>query len=123
MQQSNAGGDGSQTARNFTEMFELEMDLEKSQYESESQLSSRNNQKDVDEMVRKLKELAERQERLAQERQAGSAHARATLEAGAAASRGRGSAPAARRAEPAAAGLGRFAGVARRQRERAGARA
>jgi hypothetical protein len=68
MQQSNAGGDGSQTARNFTEMFELEMDLEKSQYESESQLSSRNNQKDVDEMVRKLKELAERQERLAQER-------------------------------------------------------
>lgn len=69
MQQSNAGGDGSQTARNFTEMFELEMDLEKSQYESESQLSSRNVQKDVDEMIRKLKELAERQERLAQERQ------------------------------------------------------
>jgi hypothetical protein len=67
MQQSNAGGDGSQTARNFSEMFELEMDLEKSQYESESQLSSRNTQKDLDEMVRKLKELAERQERLAQE--------------------------------------------------------
>src|SRR5262245_37143756 len=69
MQQSNAGGDGSQTARNFTEMFELEMDLEKSQYESESQLSNRNMQKDLDEMIRKLKELAERQERLAQERQ------------------------------------------------------
>src|SRR6185503_5588972 len=69
MEQSNAGGDGSQTARNFTEMFELEMDLEKSQYESESQLSQRNVQKDLDEMVRKLKELAERQERLAQERQ------------------------------------------------------
>jgi hypothetical protein len=69
MQQSNAGGDGSQTARNFTEMFELEMDLEKSQYESESQLASRNTQKDIDDMIRKLKELAERQERLAQERQ------------------------------------------------------
>jgi hypothetical protein len=69
MQQSNAGGDGSQTARNFTEMFELEMDLEKSQYESESQLASRNTQKDLDEMVRKLKELAERQEQLAQQRQ------------------------------------------------------
>ena len=69
MQQSNAGGDGSQTARNFTEMFELEMDLEKSQYESESQLSNRNMQKDLDEMIRKLKELAERQEQLAQERQ------------------------------------------------------
>jgi hypothetical protein len=69
MQQNNAGGDGSQTARNFTEMFELEMDLEKSQYESESQLSNRNMQKDLDEMIRKLKELAERQEQLAQERQ------------------------------------------------------
>ena len=69
MQQSNAGGDGSQTARNFTEMFELEMDLEKSQYESESQLSNRNMQQDLDEMIRKLKELAERQEQLAQERQ------------------------------------------------------
>jgi hypothetical protein len=69
MQQSNAGGDGSQTARNFTEMFELEMDLEKSQYESESQLASRNTQKDIDEMVRKLKELAERQEKLAQQSQ------------------------------------------------------
>ncbi|HKU16522.1 MAG TPA: hypothetical protein VJQ52_19180 [Steroidobacteraceae bacterium] len=69
MQQSNAGGDGSQTARNFTEMFELEMDLEKSQYESESQLSQRNMQQDLDEMIRKLKELAERQEQLAQQRQ------------------------------------------------------
>jgi hypothetical protein len=68
MQQSNAG-DGSQQARNFTEMFELEMDLEKSQYESESQLSNRNMQKDLDEMIRKLKELAERQEQLAQQRQ------------------------------------------------------
>lgn len=68
MQQSNSGGDGSQAARNFTEMFELEMDLEKSQYESESQLAMRDVQKDLDEMARKLKELAERQERLAQKR-------------------------------------------------------
>lgn len=68
MQQSNSGGEGSQAARNFTEMFELEMDLEKSQYESESQLSMRDVQKDLDEMARKLKDLAERQERLAQER-------------------------------------------------------
>jgi hypothetical protein len=68
MQQSNAG-DGSQQARNFTEMFELEMDLEKSQYESESQLSNRNMQKDLDETIRRLKELAERQEQLAQQRQ------------------------------------------------------
>ncbi len=63
----NASGDGSQQARNFTEMFELEMDLEKNQYESESQVSQRNQQKELDEAIRKLKELAERQERLAQE--------------------------------------------------------
>lgn len=67
MEQNNAGGDGSQTARNFTEMFELEMDLEKNQYESESQLSTQNVQRDVDDAIRKLKELAERQEKLAQE--------------------------------------------------------
>jgi hypothetical protein len=67
MQRENAGGDGSQTARNFTEMFELEMDLEKNQYESESQVSMQNARKDVDDVLRKLKELAQRQEQLAQE--------------------------------------------------------
>ncbi|MGH8187331.1 MAG: hypothetical protein ACREUC_12270, partial [Steroidobacteraceae bacterium] len=64
MERNNANGDGSQQARNFTEMFELEMDLEKNQYESESQVSMRNAQKELDETIRKLKELAERQERL-----------------------------------------------------------
>lgn len=65
--QQEGGGEGSQAARNFEEMFELEMDVEKSQYESESQLSQQNSQQEMSEAIRKLKELAERQEKLAQE--------------------------------------------------------
>ncbi|MDY6945422.1 MAG: hypothetical protein SXG53_06865 [Pseudomonadota bacterium] len=65
--QQQGGGEGSQAARNFTEMFELEMDVEKSQYESESQLSQQSTQQEMSEAIRKLKELAERQEKLAQE--------------------------------------------------------
>lgn len=65
--QQQGGGEGSQAANNFTEMFELEMDVEKSQYENESQLSQQNNQQEMDEAIRKLKELAERQEKLAQQ--------------------------------------------------------
>jgi hypothetical protein len=68
MQQNDSGGGGMQASRNFAEMFELEMDLEKNQYESESQLSKQREQQDLDEAIRKLKELAERQEQLAQER-------------------------------------------------------
>ena len=67
MQRDSSGG-GAQAARNFAEMFELEMDLEKSQYETESQMSNETEKQDLDETIRKLKELAERQEKLAQER-------------------------------------------------------
>src|SRR5690606_21702920 len=66
MQQSGAGG-GQQSARDFSEMFELEMDLDKNQYESESQLSMQQRREEMDEALRRLKELAQRQERLAQE--------------------------------------------------------
>lgn len=65
--QQDGGGEGSQAARNFGEMFELEMDVEKSQYESESQLSQQNTQQELNEAIRKLKELAERQEKLAEQ--------------------------------------------------------
>jgi hypothetical protein len=71
--QQEGGGEGSQNARNFAEMFELEMDVEKSQYESESQLSQRNNQQELNDAIRKLKELAERQEKLAQEQRSAQA--------------------------------------------------
>lgn len=65
--QNEGGGRGAQAARDFGEMFELEMDVEKSQYESESQLSQENTSKEMEEALRKLKELAERQEQLAEE--------------------------------------------------------
>ena len=64
--QSNDAAQGSQTAQNFTEMFELEMDVEKNQYETQSQASMQNEKQELDDAVRKLKELAERQEKLAQ---------------------------------------------------------
>jgi hypothetical protein len=69
MERQNGGAGGQQAARNFTEMFELEMDVEKNQYESQSQLSMENKQQEVDEALRKLKELAARQEKLAEEAQ------------------------------------------------------
>lgn len=67
MQSDGSGGGGEQASRNFTEMFELEMDVDKNHYETESQLSRQNEQDDVGEAIRKLKELAERQEKLAQQ--------------------------------------------------------
>lgn len=66
MQRESAQG-GQQSARNFTEMFELEMDVDKNHYETQSPLSQRNERDELDEAIRKLKELAERQERLAQQ--------------------------------------------------------
>lgn len=65
--QSEGGGQGAQAARDFGEMLELEMDVEKSQYESESQLAENTTNKEMEEALRKLKELAQRQEELAQE--------------------------------------------------------
>lgn len=67
MQSNNSGSGSEQSSRNFTEMFELEMDVDKNHYETESQLSQRNEQEELDEAIRKLKELAERQEKLAQQ--------------------------------------------------------
>ncbi len=96
MQQSNAGGDGSQTARNFTEMFELEMDLEKSQYESESQLSSQQQAEGRGRDGPQAQGAGGAAGAACAGAHAGSAHSRAALEAGAVASRGGGSASAAR---------------------------
>ncbi|MET0290921.1 MAG: hypothetical protein ABW136_01065 [Steroidobacteraceae bacterium] len=63
------GGGGGQAGRDVAEMTELELDLEKNQYETESQLSAQNGggQQQQDEALRKLKELARRQEQLARE--------------------------------------------------------
>lgn len=69
--QQNGGGGGGLAGRDLSELFELEMDLEKNQYETESPVAfdQESSQQEVDEAIAKLQELARRQENLA--RQAG----------------------------------------------------
>jgi hypothetical protein len=59
------GGGGGQAGRDLAEMFELEMDLEKNQYETGSRASPEAPQQAMDEAVDELAELARRQEQLA----------------------------------------------------------
>ena len=63
------GGAGGFAGRDLAELFELEMDLEKNQYETESAVSFDTPEAEFDEAIAKLQELARRQENLA--RQAG----------------------------------------------------
>ena len=63
--QANSRGRGGQAGRDLTEMFELEMDLEKNQYESGSNASPNAPQRELDEAADELGELARRQEQLA----------------------------------------------------------
>lgn len=67
MQRDGSANGSEQAQRNFTEMFELEMDVDKNHYETQSQLAQRNDREELDEAIRKLKELAQRQEKLAQQ--------------------------------------------------------
>ena len=68
-QQGGGGGGGGMAGRDLSELFELEMDLEKNQYETESPVAfgdqESSEQEQVDEAIRKLQELARRQEQLA----------------------------------------------------------
>jgi hypothetical protein len=67
-QQQGGGGGGGMAGRDLSELFELEMDLEKNQYETESSVSfdsEQSPQEQVDEAIAKLQELARRQEELA----------------------------------------------------------
>lgn len=59
------GGGGGQAGRDLTEMFELEMDLEKNQYETGSRATPEAPQQALDEAIDELEELARRQEQLA----------------------------------------------------------
>jgi hypothetical protein len=61
------GGGGGQQARDVSEMTELEMDLAKNQYETQSQMSQQQQNQVEDEVMKKLRELARRQEQLARE--------------------------------------------------------
>ena len=61
------GGGGAQAGRDVSEMTELELDLEKNQYETEPQMTAQQKSGAEDELMRRLKELARRQEQLARE--------------------------------------------------------
>jgi len=62
------GGGGGQASRDVAEMTALEMDLEKNQYETESQMpGSAAASATEDDALRRLRELARRQEQLARE--------------------------------------------------------
>lgn len=61
------GGPGGFAGRDLAELFELEMDLEKNQYETESPTSFDTPEAEVDEAIAKLQELANRQENLARQ--------------------------------------------------------
>jgi hypothetical protein len=66
-----AGGGGkSGAARDLDNLFDLELDTEKNQYETGQQnASSDQRQRDVDEALQKLEQLARRQQELAQQQQ------------------------------------------------------
>ena len=63
------GGGGGGASRDLAEMFELEMDLEKNQYETGGGASGQSMEQEIDEAMKKLEELARRQERLAENAQ------------------------------------------------------
>ena len=63
------GGGGNQAGRDLAEMFELEMDLEKNQYETESRKSKEDSPEQLADAIQKLKDLARRQEQLARQQQ------------------------------------------------------
>ncbi|MDX1480308.1 MAG: hypothetical protein R3315_01450, partial [Woeseiaceae bacterium] len=63
--QANRGGGGGQAGRDLTDMFELEMDLEKNQYETGSRATPDAPEQQLDDIGNELEELARRQEQLA----------------------------------------------------------
>src|SRR5439155_20641967 len=62
------GGGGAQSAQDLQDLFELELDQNKNQYETVQRGEMQQNSQEVDEALRKLKELAERQQKLSQRR-------------------------------------------------------
>jgi hypothetical protein len=68
--QRNGGAGGGLAGRDLSELYELEMDLEKNQYETEAPVAlegEEQGQQELDEAIAKLQELARRQEQLAQD--------------------------------------------------------
>ena len=65
MQMNNRGSGGGQAGRDLSDMFALEMDLEKNQYETGSRATSAPPAQQLDELRDELEKLAQRQEQLA----------------------------------------------------------
>ncbi len=65
LQANNRGSRGGQAGRDLTDMFELEMDLEKNQYETGSRATPDAPEQALDEIGNELEELARRQEQIA----------------------------------------------------------
>ena len=67
------GGGGGGAARDLAALFDLELDTEKNQYETQQQASSTAEQKakEIDDALKKLDELAKREENLAQQQRNG----------------------------------------------------
>src|SRR5204863_7020047 len=70
MQQGGGGGGGGrqQNAEDLADLFELELDQNKNQYETLQRGEMQQNPQEIDEAIRKLKELAERQQKLMERR-------------------------------------------------------
>lgn len=64
-QQGGGGGGGGRAQQDLAEMFELEMDLELNQYETGNRASQQSQQQQAEDIMKKLDELAKRQEQLA----------------------------------------------------------
>ena len=65
MNRNGGGGGGGGASRDLAEMFELEMDLKKNQYETGGGSSGQQIEQEIDDAFKKLEELARRQEQLA----------------------------------------------------------
>ena len=76
------GGGNAQSGRDVAQIYQLEMDLQKNQYESGSGASPESTDQQADELARRLQDLARRQQQLAEQTAAlPAAHARAALAA------------------------------------------
>jgi hypothetical protein len=63
------GGGGGGAARDLENLFDLELDTEKNQYETGQQSAAEQKSKEVDEALQKLEQLARRQQELAKQQQ------------------------------------------------------
>ncbi|MBI3695024.1 MAG: hypothetical protein HY238_09335, partial [Acidobacteria bacterium] len=63
----NQGGGGGGMGRDLADMFNLELDVEKNQYETAPQATAQERDRELDQALEKLRELARRQEQLAEQ--------------------------------------------------------